>query len=227
MRSRKSIGIVCVLLLCFALSIPMIAFADESTANDDVLLTEDLAVDIAQGFADSIYPNEGLVAGNPSLFINEEGIAIGYIVSYSSLDQPYGYIVLDSTQKELVSEYVIEKGVVNPFINENAPEHNALRALSSDDNVIVKTSPVTYAIVSESTGFGQDNYGESVELNVSKPVTRNSSPNGWNDIFISYSSSSYDMLENYWATPFLGRTTQQIRNASNGWYACAVSALVD
>lgn len=66
---RRTPLILC-LSLVLALLIPGIAFADESDSNRTPFSPE-LAVQFAQDFADSIYPDEELTASTPLIFFDE------------------------------------------------------------------------------------------------------------------------------------------------------------
>lgn len=229
MIRRRFVALALVALL--GSLIPLSAHADE-TQNDLTVLTDSLAVEMAQGFAETMYAEESLTAQNPVILSDDQGQAIGYIVSFFDADGPHGYIVFDNTQPSLISEYVIEEGVLNPFINYNDLSHSAPRALASDDSVIVKTAPFTYAIADASSGKAIDNYGNNVPSDMVAPALakkseRSPSGGNWNDVFVYYDSTSYTLLENKWITPFIGRSETQIRNATGGYYACAVTALID
>lgn len=228
MFRRKFIGLL--LVVAFGTLFPLSAYADEKPGQ--IILTDSLACEMAQGFADTMYAGEALTAQNPVVLSNDEGQAIGYIVSFFDADGPHGYIVFDNTQSSLISEYVIDDGVLNPFVNYNDLTRSVPMALSDDECVVVKTAPYTYAVASLSTDETVDNYGndvlsEMVAPALAKKMKRSPDGGSWNDVFVDYNSSQYTLQENKWITPFIGRSETQIRNATGGYYACAVTALID
>lgn len=228
MLRRKFIGLA--LATVIGALLPCTAFAAENEA-EHIVLTDELAVEMAQGFADTMYSSDGLIAKEPVIFCNESGEAIGYIVSFFNETGPNGYIIFDNTDKSLISEYVVEDGVLNPFVNYNALTRSVPFAMTSENSAIVKTDMATYAAVDVETGEAVDNYGKNVNLDLDEIANntnvRSVDPSTWNDIFIDYNSTYYTLLENKWVTPFLGRSQTQITNATGGTYACVVTALID
>lgn len=229
MFRRKFIGL-CLAATLGAL-IPFSAYADEGQ-GDQIILTDSLATEMAQGFAETMYAEESLTAQDPVVLSNDEGQAIGYIVSFYDTEGPHGYIVFDNTQPSLIAEYVIEAGVLNPFIDYNNLFHSVPMALSDDESIIVKTAPYTYAVASIASDKVVDNYGNDVPSDMVAPalarkLARNSGGGNWNSVFVDYNPTIYTLQENKWVTPFIGRSTQQTRDASGGYYACAVAALMD
>lgn len=228
MFRRKFIGLL--LAVAFGALLPLSAYADEEQGQ--ILLTDSLACEMAQGFVDTMYTDEALTAQNPVILSNEEGQAIGYIVSFFDADGPHGYIVFDNTKSSLISEYVVDDGVLNPFVNYNDLTRSVPMALSDEESVVVKTAPYTYAVASLSTDDAVDNYGndvpsEMVAPALTKKMEKTPSGGSWNDVFVDYNSNYYTLQENKWITPFIGRSETQIRNATGGYYACAVTALID
>ena len=234
---RRTPLILC-LSLVLALLIPGIAFADESDSNRTPFSPE-LAVQFAQDFADSIYPDEELTASTPLIFFDENGNALGYIVSFKQENTPYGYIIYDTSDPSLLSEYVVEEGIANPFINENRLSVTASKVMSSDTNAIVKIGSFTYAAVNPDTDEAITNYGDTISVskntldsiknNTSNYTTRSNNPVVWNDIFVDIDTGKYNTYNSKFVTTFLGkgRSEDKIREISGGKYACAVVALMD
>lgn len=229
MLRRKFVGLLLASLL--GAVIPLSAYADEGQ-DGRIVLTDSLAVEMAQGFVETMYAPEELTAQDPILLSDDRGQAIGYIVGFYDADGPHGYIVFDNTQASLISEYVVEDGVLNPFVDYNDLSRSVPMALSASDTVVVKTAPYTYAVASTSSGKAIDNYGNDVPSGMVAPalarkIERSPGGGSWNDVFVYYDSNRFTLQENKWITPFIGRSEAQIRDASGGYYACAVTALID
>lgn len=231
MKRRSFLGLALAVVLCIAL--PMTAYAADDQAQGPIKLTDDLAVEMAQGLANTMYTDEGLTAHDPVIFINDNGQALGYIVSFLKGDRPNGYIIFDSTDPSLISEIVVEDGVVNPFVDYNNLTRSAPVSLSSAETVVVKTDPLTYAATDITTGEGITSYGQDVVIetipeSVPPASTRTPNPSAWNDIFIYFDISKYTLEENKWVTPFIGkeRTSDAIWSVC-GNYACGPVALLD
>lgn len=216
--------------------VPGIAFAEENE-KDLIEFTPDLAIETAQDFADSIFPNENLIASDPTIFTDLNGKAIGYIINFEKNSRPYGYIIFDSTDPSLISEFVVEDEVVNPFIDNENPNIKTSRALSSDSTAIVKTDLFTYTAINLETKANVNNYGESIDIEQNtlggfessnnSNNSRSVNPAEWDDIFINIVPGDYTTISNKWVTPFIGNSEAEIKNATGGKYACAVVALMD
>lgn len=220
-------------VFCIVTLLPGIAFANDNT-TEATEFTPELAVQSAQSFADSAYSEEELIAFNPMIFFDEEGKAIGYIVEFKHDDSPFGYIIFDNTDPSLISEFVIEEGVTNPFINEENPNTIAARTYTSPDQAIVKTGPYCYTSVDLKTRNSISNYGEINSLDDSvintlekNPSTRSVDPSTWDDIFVNVVPGQYNIASTKWITPFIGYSQKDIKDATGGYYACAIVALID
>ena len=233
---KKKLWLLISFSFCFALLVPGIAFAEENE-KDLIEFTPDLAIETAQDFADSIFPNENLIASDPTIFTDLNGKAIGYIINFEKNSRPYGYIIFDSTDPSLISEFVVEDEVVNPFIDNENPNIKTSRALSSDSTAIVKTDLFTYTAINLETKANVNNYGESIDMEQNtlggfessnnSNNSRSVNPAEWDDIFINIVPGDYTTISNKWVTPFIGNSEAEIKNATGGKYACAVVALMD
>lgn len=79
--------------------------SDTSSSDSKVKLIDELVIQMAERFAQTACTNVTLLADNPVKFYDESGKAIGYIVNYYNMNEPYGYIVFDTTGDSLISEY--------------------------------------------------------------------------------------------------------------------------
>ena len=236
---KRKIPLVLCLVLILSIMVPGLALANESE-SDKVSFTPELAIQLAQDFADSVFPNKHLTADTPLLFFDENGEALGYIVSYTKEDTPYGYIIYDTSDPSLLSEYVVEEGISNPFVNENRLNVATSRIMSSNESVIVKVGSFAYAAINPETEEAITNYGDSITINsntlqsiekhnAKTYSTRSNDPVVWNDIFVEIDTGKYNIYNSKFVTPFLGRDRSEstIESVTGGKYACAVVALID
>lgn len=217
-------------ICAFSLIAPHIAYASEQISNTDS--AEQIATQIAQNFSDACNSPNDLLAKDPLLFFDEDGEPEGYIVSYYKEGEPFGYIVLDISNDSLISEYVFEKGILNPFVDySNLMKSAPAYFQAQNQNIVVKTDPYTYALVNESTGESVNNYGETetgfISETMQDTAVQSVSPSKWSDIFIRYAESSFKINDSKWVTPFLGKSQDEIMSATGGVYACAIVALID
>lgn len=217
-------------ICALSLLVPHLAYASEPINSTDD--TEAIATQIAQAFSDTINSPNELLAKDPLLFFNESGEPEGYIVSYYKEEEPFGYIVLDSSNDTLISEYVFEKGILNPFVDySNLMKSAPTYFQANNSNIVVKTNPYTYALVNSSTGESVNNYGETeapfTSTAMQRTTTQSARPSNWRDVFVQYTESSFKINDSQWVTPFLGRSQDEIMNATGGVYACAIVALID
>lgn len=235
---KKKIYLLFALSLCIALLIPSFAFAEES-ANTKRVFTPELATEFAQDFVDSTYPSEKITAHNPTIVFDENAQPIGYIVEFNKDGKPNGYIIYDTTNPSLLSEFVVDSGIVNPFINNENLNALTAETFSSDETAVVKTQPYSYTAVNLETESTVTNYGEDAPLEKdlidelteknADFLSRSNNPVTWDDIFVIIDTGKYSIASSKIVTPFLGRNrdTDTIREAAEGRYACAVVALID
>lgn len=216
-KLRNFMVLVVTFILLINFTIP--AKADEAL----ILVTNDIVKQMAENFSDSILPDINLTAIDPIKFYDETGQAIGYIVNYDYNGLPYGYIVFDTTDNELVSEYAFGYDVMNPY--QVIIETRLFSAFSSNEK-LYKTAPFTYAF-SNNAGVFYNNFGEEEKV-VPQTISDDSEgkdPSDWEDIFIDNDSvyKSYTMLDVNHLEEF-GAVSSSYVKQETGHYACAVSA---
>lgn len=178
-----------------------------------VSVTEEMAIQMAERFADAINPNMDLDATNPIKFYDESGQAIGYIVDYYKDNIPAGYVVFDNTHESLISEYSFDSKAKNPYakIIDNSVSS---QVLSSNEGTtkIYKSSPFTYEIV------------DLDDENVLYADGNNTST--WNDVFLSIQEvyEDYTLVSTNHLPEFIAISEDYIEEEI-GRYACCVSAL--
>lgn len=223
MKKRKNrIFIVLVLTLIVGLFSPLQAAAQDNDTSQDgkTELTEELAIEIAEGFANGIESTSDIEAVNPVKFYNLDGQAIGYIVDFSKNNVPYGYVILDSTNEELICEYSLGEEAVSP--DKVAKENNGIVSAYStedEDNKVYRVNPFTYG-VEKNNEIVTNNSEEEYSI----PQTRSIPTESWNDIFIDNYYTNYDHIEENYHSTFYSITEDYVE-AVTGHYACAVSAL--
>lgn len=218
--SLLAAALIAVSLLLFTSS----AFADESNSSQNVKLTSELAVEIAQDFADSA-SGQSLTAHNPVKTYQEDGHALGYVVSYyDSYDNPNGYVVLDSSDDSLFSMWSFQSGVASFLEGEGLAECQGL----GSEYKVVKLSPFTYGFLVPGSNVILDVDGapvvtsDCISLASSAPDS-----SGWEDIFIDGFSSKYTMVSFEHSVDELICFPESEIESLTGTYACAVTAMLN
>lgn len=229
--SRKILSLV--LSIIFLCGLNTTAFASENNSISDqtpVVVTNDMAIEMAERFAQTANPDKTLSAGNPIKFYDESGQAIGYIVNYYTDDNAQsGYVIFDNTSDPIVSEYTFDENALNPY--ENIVNNIGITVFRSSNAVkLYKTAPFTYGIVEESTGFITDNYGnETPVLSVlSLNDSEDKNPVDWEDVIMDVSDvyEDYYLVKSNNVDAFISYEEAYVESIT-GHYACAVSALLN
>lgn len=215
-----------VALFGLALFFPCQALADE---DGRIKLTDSLALQIAQEFADSMTDDSAIESVNPVKFYDESGRAIGYIVAYrDSNGDPNGYVVLDSSDSSLFAEWSFEEGASTPIsrLEQNVAQCYDLG--NSQDARVFKSAPFTYAIALTQNDSIIDMYGKDISSSVCfDSIEASPGDSSWDDIFIDGYSPSYTMtVFEHVSGEFTCFPEYQIEEAT-GKYACAVTAMLN
>lgn len=215
-----------VLTLIFVASLGMTSKAADVKDDGKILVTEQIAIDMAERFAKGAKPELDLSAGDPVKFYDTSGQAIGYIVSYYLNSEKYGYVIFDTTDESLISEYSFAKNAKAP--NEIIKDtQKTLRNYT--DNRLFRIAPFTYGYKVTDGNF-INNYGEIQAIdvqNISDNKTRNADkPGHWEDIMLDIADvyQNYQHVSGNTISEFVSFTEEEIEQKT-GRYACAVSAL--
>lgn len=230
MVKRLRFIFVAIAVLAVISVVPVLAYGDETNTENTVELTDQLAMEIAQDFGDTISGVEGIAASDPVLFYEENGKPIGYFVSYKINGSPHGYVVLDSTGEGLISEFSFDEGSSSPYQG-GAQTTNAL-SNSTSELKVVKTDPFVYAVVDAGTGYAVNSYGEDVssesyiEAFSDERISPSSvNPTTWDKIFVTL-GSGYNIVQSNFTTTTIGWTQNDYFVNGRG-YACMVVAALD
>lgn len=111
---KKFKNLIAILLtLSLILSVNVVSFANEDNEGK-VKVTNELILQMAERFSEIANPDLNLTAKNPVKFYDTNDKAIGYIVSYYSGNKEHGYIIFDTTQEALISEYSFDEASKTP-----------------------------------------------------------------------------------------------------------------
>lgn len=113
MKKIKQLLVVLVLNITLMLSNVLPVYASETSST--IILTDELVIQMAERFSMSINPERNLEAADPIKFYDELGQAIGYVVDYYENEIYSGYVVFDSTQEGVISEYSFDSNSKNPY----------------------------------------------------------------------------------------------------------------
>ena len=214
------------LLTILVVTISSVVTVSASENSSVVEVTNDLAIQMAGRFADGIEANNNIVAVNPKKFYNEEGQAIGYIVDYNLENEPYGYVVFDTTSDSLISEYSFGYNAVNPY-DKILQDEPSVFYLTENTSKLYKIAPFVYGII-DNTGKIKTNYGETLEASaVPLNISRAKDPTSWNEVILDVAEvyEDYAMVDTNHLQEFISFSEAYIENET-GHYACAVSALL-
>lgn len=218
--------------LAAGLAFPSTSFASEG--KDSVLLTEDLALDVARGFANSTNLSEDSVIPRIAMRLYDPQLgAIGYVIDYNkSSGESCGYVILDVTDESLISEFSFIDGSSNPVVS-SLPVVNtySFDDLPDDSYIAVKTEPFTYLGMDTETGelYGPRSYISSISENVSTSVLSSVPDSGsWQDIFFGGDvRSEYDIVEEAYSSGAFYSFSEEYIEGETKRYACAVSAMLN
>ncbi len=182
-KMRCFTAFIMILMLTVTSVLP--TFASEITnGNSQIEFTEDLAIQMGERFAKAIVPNSDIIADNPVKFYDENGQAIGYIVNYYKESESYGYVIFDTTNEDLISEYSFGEKSKSPYEMICGLDASLFRSEKSD-NVLYRIAPFTYGIVNDEENI-RTNYGEIVEKDavLSLRENRSSKPITWDTVLL-------------------------------------------
>lgn len=200
------------------------AFA--SNEENKIKFTADLARQFAEEFASSMQSERQLSAGTPVEFFDTDGLAIGYIVPFNE----GGYVVFDSTEDSLVSQFSFSEDSASPYGAAISTGRNS-RSFKSDpaQSPLIKVSPFAYCVLDTDNQIAASSFGASFNAESLCQSFNPSSvdPSNWDDIFIPFMSNPGNYSFGLSGTsPYLIAYSESHIKNSCGRYACAVSAMI-
>lgn len=220
---KKLSGII--VCLSLILSSGIYANAAEETSKK-VDFTTSIAKEIGINFARGITGEENITADNVVGFYNEKGLPAGYIVHFYQEGNPYGYVILDTTEMDLVTEFSFDKSAKSPYeviVSNNVSTYD--NELSS--NPLYKLDSYEYGVlINDSTII--NNYGEMTdETVVSSTYSSGKDPTTWDEPLLDIAEvyEGYSLIKTNHLNQFYSYNEPMIENLT-GHYACAVSALL-
>jgi len=103
-------------------------------SNEMVKITEEVAEEFALNWAKTAEPDLDLSASSTVEMYDAQNNFIGYSVSYCLEDTPYGYVILDFSQPDIIAEYSIFENT--PDILEQIIENNEAQIPSEDISLL-------------------------------------------------------------------------------------------
>ena len=103
------------LALITVISVGVTVSAAETTSGNEeyIAVTDEIVESIAIEWAEYVCPDLSFDVSGIYEYYNYDDELIGYLVSVTSNGIPYGYVVLDLFQENIITEFVIEENVVN------------------------------------------------------------------------------------------------------------------
>ena len=224
--SRKNFLRICSGVFAGGILSPFDAAADDA-GNGYITFTEDVALSIAQGFADSAYPDSHVTAMGPIPIQNHQGALIGYSVSYIDRSgRPNGYIILNTECEGLIDRYIVKPGVMD-IASALLNRKQTTRQYSDDCNaVLVALDSFDFGLIDLDAQmlYTRD---DVCELNSSGSLSISLLNDSWSDTMISYDDAfytNYSILTEQYAGEIICVSEAAVESAIQK-YACAVHAL--
>ena len=220
---KRFVSFLLITMLTISLSIPVLA--KEVPTNEKIKVTDEIAIQMAENFAKGAYTELSLSAANPIKLYESTGKAIGYIVNYYYNSTPYGYVIFDTTDSSLISEYSFGPNAKSPY---DIIASSTQSTYSLNNAPLIKTAPFTYGLVDESNGTLTNNYGETESINPSTYSINSDGkdPSSWSDVFLEIQTiyENYNLVTTNHLDEFLAFSEDYIEDQT-AHYACAISAL--
>lgn len=218
-RIKKCIAIFLSLVTILLGALPVFA-------NDDkIIVNEELAIQMAEDFANAVAPELQLKGNNPTKFYSTSGQAIGYIVDYYKDNLPYGYVIFDSTEACAIAEYSIDQNAKSPYSIINS--RGGISTYSLNEEKLYKLDPITYAVIDDDSGYYSDNYGNTGIVENTAIMPASVPATEWDDVMFRVTDvyAQYDVYNLHHLTDFTF-VTEDEATAATGRYACAIQAMI-
>lgn len=215
------------IILCLSLILSSSIYTNASEEpNSKIDFTESIAEEIGTNFAQNITGEKNIVADNIIGFYDEEGIPAGYIVHFYQDNTPFGYVILDSTEEDLVTEFSFGQSSQSPYdiiLSNNVSTYS--NTLSNAP--LYKLDSYEYGILSNSNTL-ITNYGENTSEAIPfSNYSKDKDPTTWEEPLLDIDEvyEGYSLVTTNHLQQFISFNEPMIENLTDH-YACAVSALL-
>ena len=217
-KIRRFLGIILSMFLLINLRVNVMAQEN----NQEVLLTEEMALNLASNYA-AIFTDKELVPCNPTKLYETDGQAIGYIIELYYRGAPYGYLVFDNNVEGLLAEISLNN-------DGDTPQEELLEKFPSKVREkkrmekVYKLDTAIYGIATDNYNEFITNYNDVVEVSNIKSE-RSSKPTSWEDVSID---KKYDTKDIYISSmghlpEFIAYDETTVEQTTQH-YACLISA---
>lgn len=202
----------------------MFVSASESN-NATTAFTQELAGEIGLKVAETVTNSDNITVNKTIGFYDTAGEPSGYIVHFKQDNIPFGYVILDTSMEDLVSEFSFGSFVQSPYetVVSNYPS-----TYSSDEEALTvyKMSPIEYG-VSNDEGVLTTNSGEIVNSTSVSNYSRGKDPTTWEEPLLDITEvyENYTLVNTDHLDEFISFNDSMIKQETDH-YACAVSALL-
>lgn len=207
-------------------AIPRVAFASDDESL--VQFSPDVAIDFAEQFVDAAAPDKAIsVSTNPIPMFSAAGELRGYLLSFTSMGDPSGYLLLDTMSEGLVSQFSLSEGARDPYslLTSKIPNNTLLL---DDAPALVIYDPFVIGAADRIGGSVVTNDGmKSLGNGLIDTLNSNSSGSDtWWDVWIKSSSlnSSYSVVSEDYCGDLMPVPESAPESAIKR-YACGVHAL--
>lgn len=226
--------LVFILLLSLVINLPVSVLASENSNEQYKLLSEitnDELSTFALNFAKDFEPNLNLEVGEIIPVYNESDALIGFSISYVLDNNPYGYINLDFTKENHVSDFSIFKGE-NSIYNILAIDINKQNSFRTIEKKLYSFGGLQYAIPFDENGETVFHFsdGENIKFNINTNNKAGVKYNSHSELFsktyrygallnTEAYTSKYNKSKSLISESYIESTTNK--------YACSVLALTE
>ena len=109
---RKFVALLLAVMMTLSLGVSANA-AEPANYDDYIKVTDEIVESIVVEWAEYVSPGRSFDVSAIYDYYDQNDQLIGYSVSVTSNGIPYGYVLLDFFQENMISEFVIEENAVN------------------------------------------------------------------------------------------------------------------
>lgn len=241
---------VLAITLFFSTSISVYAVskpAEETDNIEGVVVTTEVAKTIASDWAAFIEPDLNLQVSDVIELYDYDDKICGYSVSFQQNNIPYGYVMLDFSTDNYISEYVIQenaKNICDAVLNQAGVSTSLCNDLSNNAK-LYKMLPFEYSVSLENDGLdvlydahkgsvsNQEFQSErnllktSMEAKVNERSSQSTPVGHWGDIIIRSIPSGYTTIDALTQLSSTSSITESYIEDLLSKYACVVQAMTN
>lgn len=234
MKRNKILSVLLVVLI-LTFNINCITYAKGNDTNYNVNCTIENANEYANKFAESVCDNKDIYIERTIKVYDIYSNAIGYCVDYYNSGKPYGYIIIDTTKTNNISEYAFtenSKSIYSKLLAKNNLSYDTTDVLIQENQLsyVLLRGTEQKAIFNELGEMIQPTAFIKAVMKDESLIVKAKNPATWKDVFLdikkiyeNYAKVEELCLDNYYPVTESDCTsrTQHYCCAVSGMYICA------